>query len=249
MAEIAVIGGSGLYQLPDLEVSGREVVRTPFGDPSTAVLHGVLAGKEIVFLPRHGVGHTIAPHNINYRANIWALHKLGVKSIFAVNAVGGIRADLVTERLIVPDQILDYTYDRRHTFFDSGPDSPPVHVDFSEPYSTGLRQAYLAGAQGAGFKVHDGGTYAATQGPRFETRAEVDRLERDGADVVGMTGMPEASLARELGVDYAALCAVVNPAAGRGDGPIEVAGLEAVLQGCVGRVKNILAAAILSLPG
>jgi len=152
MAEIAVIGGSGLYKLPDLEVSGREVVRTPFGDPSTAILRGVLAGQEVVFLPRHGYGHTIAPHNINYRANIWALHELGVRTIFAVNAVGGIRQDLATEHLVVPDQILDYTYNRSHTFFDSGPDSPPVHIDFSEPYSARVRQAYLQGCQRGGYQ-------------------------------------------------------------------------------------------------
>lgn len=247
MAEIAVIGGSGLYKLPDLEVSGREVVRTPFGDPSTAILRGVLAGQEVVFLPRHGYGHTIAPHNINYRANIWALHELGVRTIFAVNAVGGIRQDLATEHLVVPDQILDYTYNRSHTFFDSGPDSPPVHIDFSEPYSARVRQAYLQGAGEVGIKVHNGGAYAATQGPRFETRAEINRLERDGADIVGMTGMPEAALAREISIDYATLSAVINPAAGRGNGPIEVAELEVVLQRCVGRVKKVLVAAILSL--
>ncbi len=249
MAEIAVIGGSGLYKLPALKVLGREVVRTPFGDPSTALLRGLLAGQEIIFLPRHGYGHTIAPHKINYRANIWALHELGVNAIFAVNAVGGIRSDLQTESLVVPDQILDYTYDRCHTFFDSGPDSPPVHVDFSDPYSLRVRRAYLQGASVAGIKVHEGATYAATQGPRFETRAEINRLERDGADIVGMTGMPEAALAREIGVDYASLCAVVNPAAGRGNGPIEVTELESVLAHCVSRVKDVLAAAMLSLPG
>ncbi len=249
MAEIAVIGGSGLYKLPDLEVLGREVVRTPFGDPSTALLRGLLAGQEILFLPRHGYGHTIAPHKINYRANIWALHEMGVTAIFAVNAVGGIRPDLVAESLVVPDQILDYTCDRCHTFFDSGPDSPPVHTDFSEPYSDRVRQAYLQGGNVAGIRVHDGAIYAATQGPRFETRAEIDRLERDGADIVGMTGMPEAALAREIGVDYATLSAVVNPAAGRGDGPIDVTEVNEVLERCVIRVKEVLSAAIMSLPG
>jgi len=247
MADIAVIGGSGLYKLPELEVTGREVVRTPYGDPSTALLYGVMAGQQIIFLPRHGYGHTIAPHKINYRANIWALHEAGVNSIFAVNAVGGIRPDLQPESLVVPDQILDYSYDRCHTFFDSGPDSPPVHVDFSEPYSSRLRAAYLQGANRAEVTVHDGATYATTQGPRFETRAEINRFERDGADIVGMTGMPEAALAREMGIEYATLSAVVNPAAGRGNGPIEVTELEEVLERCVKRVKKVLAAAILSL--
>ena len=210
---LAIIGGSGLTQLPDLKVSRRETVNTPYGEPSSALTFGTLAGKELVFLARHGDNHTIAPHEINYRANIWALHAQGAKKIMAVASVGGIRADLMPGTLVVPDQIIDYTHGRPGTFSSN---DDVNHVDFTHPYCAELRAACLAAARGAGEPIIDGGVYATTQGPRLETAAEIDRLERDGADMVGMTGMPEAVLAREIGLCYAALAVVVNAAAGRG---------------------------------
>lgn len=239
---LAVIGGSGLTQLSNLEVTHREVVRTPFGEPSGALTFGRVGCQEIVFLARHGYGHTIPPHRVNYRANLWALVKeAGAKGIVSVASVGGIRADLKPGMLVVPDQIIDYTWGRNATFHE-GNGSQVVHIDFTEPYDRGLRQQLLLAAQRAGEAMIDGGVYAATQGPRLETAAEVNRLERDGADLIGMTGMPEASLARELDVPYAAVCVVANWAAGRADSEhaIDFAGIEAVLQISLGRVRRVI---------
>jgi len=238
---LAIIGGSGLTQLANLEVSRREVVRTPFGEPSGALTFGSIAGCEVVFLARHGYGHTIPPHQVNYRANIWALHAQGVSNVVAIAAVGGIRGDLAPGALVVPDQIIDYTHGRAGTFF-SGGDSGVHHIDFTVPYCQRLRAACLAAAREAGETLLDGGVYAATQGPRLETAAEIDRLERDGADMVGMTGMPEAALAREIGLCYATLAVVANRAAGRGGGTvISMPDIAAVLEPAMGRVRSLLA--------
>jgi len=238
---LAIIGGSGLTQLANLEVSRREVVRTPFGEPSGALTFGSIAGCDVVFLARHGYGHTIPPHQVNYRANIWALHAQGVSNVIAVAAVGGIRGDLAPGALVVPDQIIDYTHGRAGTFF-SGGDSGVHHIDFTLPYCQRLRAACLAAAREAGETLLDGGVYAATQGPRLETAAEIDRLERDGADMVGMTGMPEAALAREIGLCYATLAVVANRAAGRGGGAvISMPDIAAVLEPAMGRVRSLLA--------
>ena len=211
----AVIGGSGLTQLSQFEIVRKDVMRTPYGEPSGVLTLGRLNGRDLVFLARHGYGHTIAPHEINYLANIWALKEMGVEGIVSVASVGGIRSDLYTGSLVIPDQIIDYTHSRRNTFFE-GADQPVVHIDFTQPYTETLRQALISAAQSIGEEVFDGATYACTQGPRLETRAEIAKLERDGADIVGMTGMPEASLAREADLPYAALAVVVNPAAGKG---------------------------------
>lgn len=217
----AVIGGSGLTKLSEFEVVRREVMRTPYGEPSGVLTVGRLAGHDLVFMARHGYGHTIAPHDINYCANIWALKQMGVEGIVGVASVGGIRADLYTGALVVPDGIIDYTHGRRSTFFE-GPDQPVVHIDFTHPYSPAVRKALLAAGDSVGEEVFDGATYGCTQGPRLETASEVRRLERDGCDIVGMTGMPEAVLARELEIPYAALAVVVNPAAGKGDSAASV---------------------------
>jgi 5'-methylthioadenosine phosphorylase len=240
---LAVIGGSGLTQLANLEVTRREVVRTPFGEPSGALTFGSVGCREVVFLARHGYGHTIPPHRVNYRANLWALAKAaGAKGIVSVASVGGIRADFAPGTVVVPRQIVDYTWGRQTTFHEGG-EAQVVHIDFTEPYDSRLRQELLAAAQRTGEAVVDGGVYGATQGPRLETAAEINRMERDGCDLVGMTGMPEACLARELGIPYAAICPVANWAAGRGDSAhaISFAGLEAVLQGTLGRVRGIIA--------
>ncbi|PXX44363.1 MULTISPECIES: S-methyl-5'-thioinosine phosphorylase [Aquitalea] len=212
---LAIIGGSGLAKLPILEVTHRQVVRTPYGDPSCALTFGRIGQQNVVFIARHGHGHSLAPHEINYRANIWALHNQGVKGILSIGSVGGIRADMGPGMLVVPDNIIDYSWGRKHTFFD-GPERPVVHVDFSNPYDDGLRSKLIEAVKASGKPALNQGIYACTQGPRLETAAEILRLERDGADIVGMTGMPEACLAREMNLPYAHLCLVVNWAAGKG---------------------------------
>jgi 5'-methylthioadenosine phosphorylase len=239
----AIIGGSGLNKLGNLVIERREVMRTPYGEPSGALTFGKLAGREIVFLARHGYGHTIPPHRINYRANLWALKEAKVEGVLAVASVGGIRDFFGPGSLVAPDQIIDYTYDRALTFFE-GADAPVTHIDFTWPYSESLRARLLAAARNAGEVVHDGGVYGAAQGPRLETAAEIRRLERDGCDLVGMTGMPEAALARELNIEYACLSVVVNHAAGKGDSAraISVANLDVVLRQTMGRVHHILEA-------
>lgn len=212
--EFAVIGGTGLTEIEGLEVIHREVVHTPYGEPSGPVTHGMIGGKRIVFLARHGYTHTIPPHKINYRANLWALKSLGVEKVVAIAAVGGITQEMQPTRLAIPDQIIDYTYGRGHTYFEEGL-THVTHIDFSWPYCADMRQALLTAAECAGLDVVPRGTYAATQGPRLETAAEIARLERDGCDLVGMTAMPEASLARELELCYASCAVVANWAAGK----------------------------------
>ena len=238
---LAIIGGSGLTQLPNLEVVRREVTRTPYGDASGAVTLGTIRGAPVAFLARHGYGHTIPPHKVNYRANIWALAQHQPKYILAVASVGGIRPDLTPGALAVPDQIIDYTLGREFTYFD-GEDRSVVHVDFTHPYCEALRQRLLQAAAAAGEPIFAGGTYAASQGPRLETAAEIDRMERDGADMVGMTGMPEAALARELGLCYAAIATVVNYAAGRADSAtgIRLADINTVSREALARVHRII---------
>ncbi len=217
---LGIIGGTGLTQLANLEIKRRQLIRTPYGEPSGPLTFGEISGKPLVFIPRHGNGHTIPPHGINYRANLWALYSEGVRNIVAVATVGGIHADLGPGKIALPDQIIDYTYGRKNTFFD-GENSlaaqPVKHVDFTEPYCPKLRALCKKAAEHAHQSVIEGGVYAAVQGPRLETAAEINRLERDGATMVGMTGMPEAALARELEMSYAAICPVANHAAGRGN--------------------------------
>ena len=217
--DLAVIGGTGLADLENLEITHREVVHTPYGEPSGPITHGTLAGQHVIFVPRHGASFSIPPHKVNYRANLWALRHLGAMQILAVNAVGGIREDLSPGRLAVPDQIIDYTWGRSHTFFEDDLDRV-VHVDFTFPYSQSLREHVIAAGAEAGIELVDSGTYAASQGPRLESMAEVDAMSRAGAHMVGMTGMPETALARELDLSYASCSVVSNWAAGRGEGPI-----------------------------
>ena len=240
---LAIIGGSGLSRLATLEVTERRAARTPYGEPSGALMFGQIAGKPMVFLARHGYGHTIAPHEVNYRANIWALRDAGATRIVSVASVGGIRIDYGPGVLVVPHQLIDYTWGRSSTFFE-GPDQPVTHIDFTHPYSESVRQALLQAAADCRERVFNTGVYAATQGPRLETAAEINRLERDGADLVGMTAMPEASLARELGLEYAAIAVVVNYAAGRGTsaGGIDLVQIEAVLKQAMVRVRGIIEA-------
>jgi 5'-methylthioinosine phosphorylase len=238
---LAVIGGTGLTKLANLEIAHREVVRTPYGEPSGPLTFGRIGGKDILFLARHGYGHILAPHEVNYRANIWAIHAQGVKHVVAVNSVGGIDPALGPGVLALPDQIIDYTHGRKHTYFE-GPDQPVTHIDFTHPYCGEMRQRCLEAAQQAGEPLLDGGVYAAVQGPRLETKAEIDRLERDGATMVGMTGMPEAALARELGLCYASIAVVANWAAGRGASSqaVNLDAIFRVLDDGMARVRKIL---------
>jgi len=238
---LAIIGGTGLTQLANLETTHRQVVRTPYGEASGPLTFGKLNGHDVIFLARHGYGHTIPPHAVNYQANIWALQSQGASKVISVASVGGIRADLVPGALAVPKQLLDYTYGRKHTYFD-GPDQPVTHVDFTHPYCNILRGRLLESAGAIGQPIVDGGVYATTQGPRLESAAEIDKLERDGADMVGMTGMPEAGLARELGMRYAAVAVVVNYAAGRGESSegIHMDQINAVLRSSMIKVRALL---------
>ena len=238
-AEVAIIGGTGLDQFDALDVVEQQAIDTPYGKPSAPLTLARLAGREVIFLPRHGADHAVPPHFINYRANLSALKLVGVSRVIAVNAVGGIRQDLGPCQLCVPDQLVDYTYGREHTFF-TGADAGLEHIDFTYPYTESLRQLLLSTAAYNGIELSGQATYGATQGPRLETAAEVLRLKRDGCDVVGMTGMPEAALARELELDYASLCLVVNWAAGLSEELVTMDIIVNNLQAGMGQVRTLL---------
>ena len=239
MAELAIIGGTGLTSLKGLEITRRELLHTPYGEPSGPVVYGTLSGTDVVFLPRHGSGHTIPPHKINYRANLWALKECGISKVIAINAVGGIRSDMTPGRIVIPDQLIDYTWSRINTFFEEGLTSV-THIDFTEPYCEQLRQFILKGAAEIGLEAIGEGVYATTQGPRLETTAEINKLEKDGCDLVGMTGMPEACLARELEICYASCCVVANMGAGRGAGEITMEEIEMHLLTGMEKVRALL---------
>ena len=228
MTPLAIIGGTGLDELDGLEVVQAHCVQTPFGAPSRPIQEGRLGDASLFFLQRHGSPAAIPPHRINYRANLWALKSLGIGGIVAVNAVGGISADMRPGRLLIPDQVIDYTWGREHTF-DEGNNGELMHIDFTEPYDRGLRQHVLAAARDAQVSHSTSVVHGITQGPRLETAAEVKRMAREGCDVVGMTGMPEASLARELGIPYASVCMVVNAAAGLGEEPLTTSTMREIL--------------------
>ena len=216
-----------------------KAVDTPYGAPSAPLVVGELANKEIIFLARHGNSHTIPPHKINYRANIWALKSVGVTDVIAVAAVGGIHKDIPPEKIAIPDQIIDYTYARKHTFFEDNL-SNVTHIDFTHPYSEGLRQKLLQAAKECDLNVYNGGVYGATQGPRLETASEIKRMQKDGCDMVGMTGMPEASLAKELGLNYACCALSVNWAAGKGGNEITMQEIEQAIKVGIVSVKKLL---------
>lgn len=241
MTKIGIIGGSGLTSLKALQINRREVVHTPYGEPSGPYSHGFFDGIEVVFLPRHGAGHSIAPHCVNYRANIWGLKELGVESVIAMAAVGGITDKMPPGSLCIPDQIIDYTYSRKQTFFDDDY-SPVTHIDFTHPYCEELRQKLIAAANKAGIPVEQSGTYGATQGPRLESAAEINRMEKDGCDMVGMTGMPETALAREAGLCYASCAVSVNWAAGRNGSVITMEEIDENLKTGMADARKLLAA-------
>jgi 5'-methylthioadenosine phosphorylase len=238
-----IIGGSGLAGMTILERTRREVVRTPYGEASGAISFGLMNGHEVAFLPRHGYGHTLAPHEINYRANIWALKQVGVDAIFSVSSAGSLDEAYTPGSLAVIDQVIDYTYARKHTYFE-GVEQPVVHIDFSEPFDASLRQRLINSAAQAQVPVLSSGTFACTQGPRLETRAELQRLKRDGAHMVGMTLMPEAALARELELPYASLV-IVAAFAGRSEWRLlSVEDAKAALEPTFDNLGKVLTAAL-----
>ena len=238
----AIISGSGLLAMPGLEITETLKHDTPWGQPSGPVYRGHLNGVDVLFMARHGDAHTIAPHKVNYRANIAALAQAGASHVLAYNAVGGICADCEAGNLLVVDQIIDYTWGREHTYYDSQ-EAGLDYIDFTSPYDEGLRQVLIRAADEAGVTVLKQGVYGATQGPRLESAAEILRMERDGCDIVGMTGMPEVALAREKALPYASLSLVVNPAAGKAGGQITMADIEQVLLERIPLVCDILSRA------
>ena len=250
-AMIAVIGGTGLTEFQQGEVIASR--QTAYGETSADLICSSIDNKSLVFLARHGNPHTIPPHKVNYRANLWALKQQGVKQIIAVNAVGGIAATMPAGCLVIPDQIIDYSYGREHSFYDgqcygegslNGGAAGLEHVDFTYPFTERLRDALRQGAVNSSLEIVDGGVYGVTQGPRLETTAEINRMARDGCDIVGMTAMPEAGLARELGMDYASICLVVNPAAGRSEALITMDDIHRVIATGMGQVRSLLLATI-----
>lgn len=251
---IAVIGGTGLTTLPGLTISEERIIVTPFGETSAALIKGQLNEKQVLFLARHGSEHTIPPHKVNYRANIWALKDAGAYYMLAINAVGGIHPALNPAQLVIPDQIIDYTCGREMTYFD-GSTNPVsqaqaesvVHVDFSNPYCPQLRNHLLEAAGKNSIEVASSGTYGVTQGPRLETAAEIRRLAQDGCDIVGMTAMPEAVLARELDCCYASISVIANLAAGLGEGEITMTEIEKYITQGMSEVRRLLTAVIHSL--
>jgi 5'-methylthioinosine phosphorylase len=243
MKDLAIIGGTGLTNLNGLEITHRQILKTPYGETSSPIIHGNYCGKSVIFLPRHGTRHTIPPHKINYRANIWSLKNLGVKNVIAIAAVGGINTIMQPKHLVIPNQLIDYTTGREPTFFAEDLEEV-THIDFTNPYCNNLRIKLLNAASQIGdlkTKIHNKGVYGTTQGPRLETAAEINRMERDGCDIVGMTGMPEAALARELELCYACCAIVVNPAAGRGLAQITMADIESNLKEGILYVQQLLA--------
>lgn len=251
---LAFIGGTGLNQLPAFDVERIAEVQTPYQDAAVRIARGHLSGltDTLHFLPRHGEGHTVPPHRINYRANMFALRELGVTAVLAVNAVGGIHRQMGPGVIAIPDQVIDYTSGRAHTYFDGDNvdivsadqfTASVTHIDFTQPYSPDLRELLLKSASMLELAVWPRGVYGATQGPRLESSAEVRRLQNDGCDMIGMTGMPEAALARELGLGYASVCLSVNWAAGLSDDVITMAGIRAVLAQGMDRIHRLLVTA------
>lgn len=244
---IGIIGGTGIEHLQGLEVVREHAVDTAFGAPSRTILEGQLGARRVLFLQRHGSPRAIPPHLINYRANLQALRSLGVRRLIGINAVGGIGPQMQPGRLVIPDQIIDYTWGRDHTF-DDGRSGNLLHIDFTEPYDRELRLALLEAADRAGVVHEPAAVHGVVQGPRLETAAEVRRMAADGCDIVGMTGMPEAALARELGIAYACVCMVVNPAAGLGDLPLSLDRMRAILQRETQVVRSLLETLLGLLP-
>ena len=243
---IGIIGGTGAGDL--FETGTPTAIKSPFGPPSAKPEPVAFGDRQAWFLPRHGRPHRIAPHMVNYRANVFCLKTLGVDGILAINAVGGINPSHEPGDLVLPDDLIDYTWGREHTFTDAGT-AELRHVEFERPFDGRLRLAVLEAAAAAGQTVHDGGVYGATQGPRLETGAEIRRLARDGCDLVGMTAMPEAGLAREAGLEYVSICVVANRAAGLEAEPVSVDEIHRVMEASMARVVAVARATLEVLAG
>lgn len=244
---IAVIGGSGLYEMEGFDEITSHSMTTPFGEPSDRVITGKIAGRRVCFLPRHGVGHRLLPHEINHRANIWALRSLGVRWLISVTAVGSLREEMVPRDLVVPHQLIDRTgTGAKHTFFGNG---IAAHVGFADPYCSELRGRLLAAAQSITPNVHNGGTYLCMNGPAFSTRAEANFHRMLGADIIGMTNAPEARLCREAEIAAAALALVTDYDCWKEEETaVEVEAVIENVQANSGIAKQIIRALIASIP-
>lgn len=245
MSKLAIIGGTGLSQMEGLKVISTIHVDTPFGSPSSPIITGSINNKEVVFLARHGNPHIIPPHKINYRANLWALKQQGVSDIIAIAAVGGITPAMEPAHLAIPDQIIDYSYGREHTFFTDDLEQV-THIDFTFPYNATLRDSLIKLASAHKIPISPIATYGCTQGPRLESAAEIIRMERDGCDIVGMTGMPETALAKELNIAYACIAVVANWGAGKSEGEISMSEIEHYVKKGMENISTLLTAFIVS---
>ncbi len=241
MSLVALIVGSGYQQFDALHTDHTESLITPYGHPSAPLQFGSIMNQAVVILPRHGSAHTLPPHKINYRANLWALKSIKVDAIIALAAVGGISENMAPASIVAPNQIIDYTYGREHTYFDDC-DKAVTHIDFTYPYDEGLRTQLITAANEAGISIIPSATYGCTQGPRLETAAEIQRMEKDGCDIVGMTGMPEAALARELEIPYATIAMVANWAAGKTTGIICMEEIQSYLTASMTQMNQIITA-------
>ena len=247
MSKLAIIGGSAIPQLKSFVVKKQERIETPYGETSAPLLHGVYAGRDIIFLYRHGEGRTTAPHKINYRANIWALKNNQVDNVISLALVGGIRADMTPGHFVFPDQLIDYTHGRPSTFFEND-FNISRHLDFNYPYSTALHKVFVNAAQKLNLAYSDDAIYGVVQGPRFETIAEVNRLEKDGCDIIGMTAMPEAVLAAELEMNYASIAIVGTKVAGRSDGVrVDIDEMNRVIDGSMEKMYELLSSVVNSI--
>lgn len=239
----AVIGGSGLYQFEGLEILDEKFLSTPYGEPSEKVTIGRLGDQPLYFLPRHGADHRLPPHKVNYRANMFALKSLGVKKIIAVNAVGAAVTDLQGGDIVIPDQLIDYTWGREHTYSDGNNDGVD-HIDFTQPFDVALRDKLVEAAASIDLPVVPEGVYGVTQGPRLETAAEVRKLAKDGCSIIGMTAMPEAALAKELGLAYASISIVANLGAGLSEVELTIEDIQAVVAAGLAKIQSLIKATL-----
>jgi 5'-methylthioadenosine phosphorylase len=246
MPKVGVIGGSGLYQIPDLIIKEYKQLTTPFGAPSDTYMLGELSGREVVFLPRHGFKHHIPPHRINYRANIWGFKELGVERIISISAAGGIEFDIRPGMIIIPDQIIDMTNGRKSTFYNG---DEVVHIDFTEPYCPELRESLFRGGENSGTELRNSGIYLCTNGPRLETRAEIKMFSNMGVAIVGMTAMPEAALARETEICLAGVVVVTNYAAGIAKKMLTTTEVIETMREATTRIGNLLLGTFHLIPG
>ncbi len=245
--KIAIIGGSGLYNFQGLTIDKTVSVTTPYGEPSDDITVGKFENHTVLFLPRHGKSHQTPPHKVNYRANIWALKQLGAETIITVNSVGGISESLRPGDIVIPDQIIDYTHSRENTFYDDFSDGIQ-HVEFAYPFSQSLREVIIRSIeQPSEYLICSSGVYGCVQGPRLESAAEIRRMGRDGCTIVGMTAMPEAVLARELGIPYAGICTVANMAAGLGDERITMEDILEVMEKGLSHIQALIRNTLINL--